>query len=108
MTPHDSGITGILAGSKPAGWPMASSFLRSRSLRPGRARLVGLLGLALLAAAPPAAAEKEPAPSVVDDELPPLPAAPRIELGQPAAKDLEELDARLGRLSQSDAAERDS
>jgi hypothetical protein len=71
------------------------------------ARLLGVIGIALLGVAPAAATENEAAPSVVD-ELPPLPTAPRIELGQPAAKDLEELDARLARLSQNDAAERDS
>jgi hypothetical protein len=41
------------------------------------------------------------------DELPLLPAAPKLELGQPSPKDLEDLDARLAGLTSKVEAERD-
>jgi hypothetical protein len=67
--------------------------------------LLAALGLPSLANA--ASADGAPTPTS-SEELPPLPAAPKLSLERPDEKELAELDGRLAALSSPDPAERDS
>jgi hypothetical protein len=71
--------------------------------------LAGLALASLLSiAGPAAAADRDERPSAAAEELPPLPAAPRLELDKPSAKDLAELDQRLLSLASADPVARDN
>jgi hypothetical protein len=76
-----------------------------------RLRALGL-GLLLVASAvtlgPSAQAEAPPSKPSAEHKLPELPAPPSIELARPAAADLAELDALLGRIVADDAQDREA
>ncbi|MEP7051468.1 MAG: hypothetical protein ABJB12_14000 [Pseudomonadota bacterium] len=69
-------------------------------------RLVYRLAVASSTLLIPLGAAAEPASKTA--QLPELPAIPSIELGRPAAADLEELDARLAKLCSADEGEREA
>lgn len=87
-------------------FPIFASRIEQRAAKRGWswALLSSLLGYTWLSALPSQAAG---APKLAQ-HLPELPAIPSLELPRPTPADLEELDARLGKLCSSDTAERDA
>ncbi|HKO46338.1 MAG TPA: hypothetical protein VJV79_01360, partial [Polyangiaceae bacterium] len=87
--------------------PIFASRTERRWSRPAWLRtLIGSLALGhIWLSVAPSHAESTPKPG---KQLPELPAIPSLELPRPTAADLEELDARLGKLCSSDEAEREA
>ena len=67
-----------------------------------------LLSIAALAPCSVARAETSPSKAASEHKLPELPTPPSIEVGRPAAADLAEVDALLGRIVADDAQDREA
>jgi hypothetical protein len=67
-----------------------------------------LLSIGALLPCSAARAETTPSKAASDHKLPELPTPPSIEVGRPAAADLAELDALLGRIVADDAQDREA